>query len=123
MLSRMNTRTFQIPVACNLSVDQKAALAEFIQDPGFDGKVGIILSSPLHHSAQESTPEQLAGGIQMLIDDAYELPHLEHQALYNWLQILLKPANTKYLGTTVCHSSDEESLRSALAAIAEAIDP
>ena len=59
----------------------------------------------------------------MLIDDAYELPYLEHRALYNWLQNLLKQANAKYLGTTVCHSSDEESLRSALAAIAAAIDP
>jgi len=119
----MNTRTFQIPVSCNLSEDKIAVLAEFIQHQGFNGKVGMLLSPPPHQSVQESTPEQVARGIQMLIDGVYELPFIEHQALDTWLQNLLKPENTKYLGTTVCHSSDEVSLRSALATIAAAIDP
>ena len=59
----------------------------------------------------------------MLIDGEIELPFSAHQALTNWLQNILKTENTKYLGTTVCHSSDEESLREALNTIAAAIDP
>ena len=113
---------FAIPVSYSLSSQQVAALTEFIGQQGFDGKVGMhLLPPPTHPSIRESTTEDIAGGIRLLIDGEKTLPFSSHQALTNWLQKLLQPVNSRYLGTTVCHSSDEKSLRTALNAIAAAV--
>lgn len=117
----MNTAPeFPIPVTCKFSAQQSVALEEFTKMNGFDGLVSIHFPTfPSGTAAPDSA--QIKRGIRMLLNGEKTLPFSLQQALALWLEHLMRTENNSYFGTTTCHSTDEEGLRSALNLIADSI--